>query len=201
MYHQNQQFTSNQSSLKRDHEDDDETDFSKQTKKRCKYFYPIARDVWDSTSDKHEKWVKHYEKDDPTCDAQEVAFDVMDDKHKRYFFRVYTDFLVKALYARKSRLHQKVLEYATRLHKNGVPAEYAVKLAIRENRDEFDTSEFVKHAAIEGDSEDEEVEDDESSDDDSSDEQEENSGDESDKDEVAEDTQSSNSGASSGTDA
>ena len=207
MYHQNHQLGSGQSSQKRGREDSD--DSSKQTKKRCKYFYPIARDVWDSTSDKHEKWVEHYENQSGNYDAEKAAFDELENKHTKYFFRVYKDFLVKALYTRKSRLHQKVLEYATRLHKNGVPADYAVKLAIREHRMEFEAPEFVKHAATEGDSEDEQDEDDETSEESSDEEEEvsgeensgeENSGEESDEADVKEDKASSNSSNSGDSD-
>ena len=96
-------------------------------------------------------------------DAEDVAFAYMEDKHEKAFFNVYKDFLVKSLYTRKSRLHQKVLGHAVELHKMDVPAKDAVKMSVRKHKHDFDAPSFVKHAATVNDSEDESDEENQSS--------------------------------------
>lgn len=185
-YH-NQHNTSAQTSLKRSHEEVEEVEepeTPKKIRKRCKYFYPIASDAWENTYDKFEKALKNQSSDEDENDAEDIAFAEMEDKHEKAFFNVYKDFLVKSLYTRKSRLHQKVLDHAMELHNLDVPAKDAVKMSVRKHRDDFDAPKFVRHAATEDDSEEETDEEDRSS--------------EISEDQVNDDcyTQSSNSGTS-----
>ena len=191
------QNTSNQASLKRGrgYDGNNDDDSEKKTKRRCKYFYPIAAHAYEYTEDKIEEMVKGSKDPD---EAREEAIADMADKHEKHFFRVYKDFIIKGLYTRKSKLHQKVMDHATGLHKHDVPADFAAKMAIRKYRDEFEASTYVEHAAIYIDSENEEDEDYEA--DTSDEEEEEDAGDGSDGDEV-EDKESSNSEASSDNDA
>lgn len=97
-------------------------------------------------------------------EAEEIAFINMEEKHKKAFFEVYTDFVIKYLYTRMSKLHRKVLERAVELHTRDVPAKEAAKMAIRKYRDDFDSAKFVKHAATENDSEEETDDEDQMSD-------------------------------------
>ena len=138
-----------------DHSEEERAD-ERKIMKASKRFYPIALQAWESTYDRWEKiknkLVKNSKDEE---EAEDEAFDKMSEKHHHAFFDVYSDFLIKALYLRKSKLHQKVLEHAVELHSRDAPVKIAVKTVIKKYRDEFDEEMYVRNASTHLDSEEE----------------------------------------------
>ena len=172
--HQKKCLNQSQTSHKRTYDEmnEDEDTLPTQIQKRCKYFYPIAAEAFENTCDRFEEALSTAADDSVQDDGfyhgdeeeTDEAFAEMEVEHEKAFFQVYKDYLKKALYTRKSRLHQKVLAHAVELHKLNVPAKDAVKMSVRKYKDDFDTAEFVKHAGTVDDSEEETDEEDKQSD-------------------------------------
>ena len=151
-------------------EEDRESETPEKRNTDCKYFYPFAEQTRSNTFEKWQKTFKKVKREDNLSEkaASELADDLMDLPQKREFFDIYKDYLVKALYLRRSSLHKKVLRYAVTLHEQDVPAKVAVNTAIRKYGDDFEVCDYILHATDNGDSEEEDEP--ESTDDESTDE-------------------------------
>ena len=131
---------------------DEEPEFIKT--KRFKYYYPIALEAWIKNWDKYdkeeEKQKKKYGENYGKIRAHTNTSMVKE--NRRAFFDVYKDFLVKDLFLRNSKIHQKIRDQAIQLHECNIPAKAAAKEAVKKYGYEIDAAKFVENVGEDNDS-------------------------------------------------
>ena len=65
---------------------------------------------------------------------------------------MYKDFLVKDLFLRNSKIHQKIRDQAIQLHECNIPAKAAAKEAVKKYGYEIDAAKFVENVGKDNDS-------------------------------------------------